>query len=106
VSLRPVTTLISVTDFRHLLLEIKNIRPDVCIRYRMLGEMWVINFLSVFYVTDKTVVLNDEVNRKMIAITDLSNIMQFEIDKPFNGFQPYFHYEVQPLLDHVDFHKS
>jgi hypothetical protein len=106
VSQHSVATLISVSGFRHLLLEIKNNRPDVCVRYRLLGEMWVTNFLSVFYVNEKAVVLNDEISHRMVAITDVSNIMQFEIDKPFNGFQPYFHYEVQPLLDHVDYRKS
>jgi hypothetical protein len=67
----------------------------------MLGEMWGTNFMSVFHVTDTGILLNDEINHRLIAINDLSNI-----DKPFNGFQPYFHYEVQPLLDFASVTKS
>lgn len=93
-------TLISVVDFQRLLTDLKERRPDISIRYRLLGEMWTDHFMSVFYITTKGVLLNDDVTHKLIAISDLSNIMQFEIDNPFQGYQPYFHYEVQPLLDY------
>lgn len=94
-----VRTLISVIELKNLLTQLHVSRPDICVRYRMLGEMWGVNFMSVFHITDTALLLNDEVNHRLVAINDLSNIMQFEIDKPFNGFQPYFHYEVQPLLN-------
>lgn len=97
-----VRSLISVAELKGLLTLLRETRPDICIRYRILGEMWVVNFVSVFHVTDRGLLLNDENNRRLIAINDLSNIMQFEIDKPFNGFQPYYHYEVQPMLDFVN----
>jgi hypothetical protein len=98
--MQTVHPLISVIDLRHLLIQLREQRPDICIRYRMLGEMWVSNFLSVVDITEKNLLLNDEVGHRLIVVNDLSAIMQFEIDKPFNGFQPYFHYEVQPLFNH------
>ncbi len=94
-----VRSLVSVIELKRLLVHLHGSRPDICIRYRMLGEMWGMNFMSVFHVTENGVLLTDDVNHRMIAINDLSGIMQFEIDKPFNGYQPYFHYEVQPLLN-------
>lgn len=92
--------LISVIDLRRLLTDLHEKRQDVCIRYRMLGELWMPNFMSVFHVSEKGVMLIDEVNHMHISIIDLANVMQFEIDQPFQGFHPYFHYEVQPLLDY------
>jgi hypothetical protein len=90
--------LISVEDFQTLLNDLKLMRPDICIRYRMLGELWSSNFVSVISVIDKAVLLRDETRNALISITDISSIMQFEIDKPFIGYQPYFHYEVKPFI--------
>ncbi|HYG03854.1 MAG TPA: hypothetical protein VD927_15505 [Chryseosolibacter sp.] len=92
-------SLISVADFKNLLSELKEKRPDICIRYRVLGEMWAHNFMSILFVSRKGAVLKDEISNRLMSVSDLSNIMQFELDKPFQGFQPYFHYEIQPLLD-------
>ena len=94
-----VGNLISVVDFKRLLFDLKDRRPDICIRYRLLGEMWNLNFMTIFLITDKGVLFNEESKRRLITVTDLSSIMQFEIDKSFQGYQPYYHYEVQPLLD-------
>ena len=96
--MQTVRSLISVVDLQRLLMQLQQHRPDICIRYRILGEMWVSHFMSVVNISEKVLLLNDEVNHRLITIHDLSNIMQFEIDKPFSGFQPYFHYEEQPLL--------
>ncbi|MBT1703973.1 hypothetical protein [Chryseosolibacter indicus] len=93
-------TLISVIDFKRLLKDLREKRPDICIRYRLLGEMWVNHFVSVFYITENGVLLNDDITHRLISIGDLSHIMQFEIDEPFQGYQPYYHYEVHPLLDY------
>ena len=71
-------------------------RPDICIRFRLLGELWVIHFLRVMRVTEKGAVLFDEYSG-LVSVSDLNFIMQFEIDKPFQGFQPYYHYEVTPV---------
>ena len=92
-------SLISVSSFKKLLIELHDRRPDICVRVRLLGEMWVPNFLSIFHITEKGALFNDSPRNRMIHIGDLSNVMQFEIDRPFQGFQPFFHYEVQPLLD-------
>jgi hypothetical protein len=93
-------SLISVVDLKRLLSDLKERRPDICVRYRLLGEMWMANFMSIVHLTRSGVLLHDEVNQKLVSIHDISNIMQFELDGPFNGYQPFFHYEVQPLLDY------
>jgi hypothetical protein len=87
---------VAVLELRRLLIELKEHRPDICIRYRLIGQMWAQNFLRVVNITSNGVLLNDETLNKLITISDLSQIMQFELDKPFQAFQPYFHYTVLP----------
>ena len=91
--------LMSVLELKRLLVDLQDKRPDICVRYRLLGEMWVVNAMRVIKVTDKGVMLNDEQNNHLVNVPDLSSIMQFEIDAPFQGFQPHFHYDVRPLND-------
>lgn len=90
---------VSVVELRRLLVELKEHRPDICIRYRMLGQMWAQNFLRVVLVTARGVLLNDETENKLKTIPDLSQIIQFELDKPFQSYRPYFHYEIIPSTE-------
>jgi hypothetical protein len=89
-------TLISVLELRRLMIDLSENRPDICIRFRLLGELWNVHFMRVMRITEKGAVLFDETNA-LVSISDLNFVMQFEIDKPFQGFQPYYHYEVTPV---------
>src|SRR5687768_7323207 len=93
------TSLIAVQDLRKLLVSLKEERPDICFRYRLLGEMWVVNDMRILGVTEKGAILRDETTNKIINLPSLSLVMQFEIDAPFLGFQPHYHYHVQSLAD-------
>lgn len=88
-------TLISALELKRLMVDLKEKRPDICIRFRVLGEMWNSNFMRVGHVNDKGVLLFDEGNN-LVSLSDLNFVMQFEIEKPFQSFQPYYHYEVTP----------
>jgi hypothetical protein len=94
--LRETPGVISTVQLKRLMVELKEKRPDICIRFRMLGEMWAQNFMRVLQITDKGIVLNDEVLNKLIYITNLTNVMQCELDNRFQNFQPFYHYEVVP----------
>jgi hypothetical protein len=85
---------VSVLEVRRLLVELKEHRADICIRYRLIGQMWATNFLRVIQVTDEGVILDDESSNTMVTIAELAQMMQFEIDKPFQAYKPYFHYDV------------
>ncbi|MEX2234690.1 MAG: hypothetical protein WD824_21175 [Cyclobacteriaceae bacterium] len=91
-------TLISVLELRRLMVDLSEKRPDICIRFRLLGELWNNHFMRVKRISDKGAVLFDEANN-LVSVSDLNFVMQFEIDKPFQGFQPYYHYEVTPVFD-------
>ena len=94
-----LTKKVAVLELRRLLVELKEHRPDICVRYRMIGQMWAQNFLRVVHVTDEGVLLNDETSNKLITIPNLSQVIQFELDKAFQLYQPYFHYEVAPSVE-------
>ena len=85
-------------ELKRLLVDLSEKRPDICVRFRLLGELWGNNFLRVTRVHEKGAVLLDD-SLGLVSISDLNFVMQFEIDKPFQGFQPYFHYEVTPVFD-------
>ena len=99
--MRKDNTEISVTELKRLLVELRDNRPDICVRYRLVGEMWKQNFLRVILVSERGAVLNDEKANTTFIIPDLSNIMQFELDCRFQGFQPYYHYGLSPLLKEI-----
>ena len=90
--------LISTLELKRLLFDLKDKRPDVCIRFRLLGEMWAENFMRVIMVTEKGAIFNDESINEFVNVSDIANIMQFEIDNRFQNFQPHYHYEVKPVV--------
>lgn len=91
-------TLISVLELRRLMVDLVEKRPDICIRFRLLRELWNVYFLQILRVTGKGALFFDE-NNNLVSISDLNFVMQFEIDRRFQGFQPYYHYEVTPVFE-------
>ncbi|HEX8041458.1 MAG TPA: hypothetical protein VF490_20060 [Chryseosolibacter sp.] len=85
-------------ELKRLLHELKDLRPDIFFRYRLMGEMWQPNYLRVLQLTDKGAVLVDETSRKVVLISDLSNVMQFEVDQSFRQYDAHTHYTVEPTL--------
>jgi hypothetical protein len=88
------STGINVLELKRLLFALKDSNSGICIRFRLLGEMWQINHSKILQVTEKGVALVDDTTNKLIFIQDLTVIMQFEIDKTFQNYQPHFHYTV------------
>jgi hypothetical protein len=91
------TKAISVIELKRLLVDLKDKRPDIGVRFRIVGDLWDKNFASIVLVTDRGVILNDESNDRICTIPDLKNVIQFEIDGPFQNFQPFNHYDVSPF---------
>ena len=91
--------MISVVELRRLLVELKEKRPDIGVRFRLLGELWDTGFSTIVLVMERGVILSDEAHNQVCTIPDLHNVIQFEIDGPFRNFQPYNHYHVTPFKD-------
>jgi hypothetical protein len=85
---------ISIDEFKGLLKELHNKQQGICIRYRLLGEIWTANFTRMLYVTEKGAILNNEKNNQVIFIDDLKTVMQFELDTPFQNFEPRVQYKI------------
>jgi hypothetical protein len=90
---------ISVIELKRLLIELKEKKPGVCVRFRLLGELWGKSFMTIATVSDRGVVLKDEATNNFSAISNLSDVVQFEIDEPFQGYKPYNHYDVNPSIE-------
>ena len=87
---------ITLPEFKRLLHELKDNGTHICIRLRMLGQMWQNQFLRVFVVTDNGAVLMDQNTNKIEIVTSLSDIVQFELDTRYQTFHPFNHYKVDP----------
>src|SRR5688500_13234024 len=86
----------NVAQLRALLTTIVDHKLKICVRFRMVGEMWQPSFMRVLKLTEEGVLLNDETKNKLITIRDLKQVMQFELDSQFQYYQPHSHYEVSP----------
>jgi hypothetical protein len=56
--------------------------------------MWQPNFMRVLKLSEEGSLLNDEFRNKIISITDLCTIIQFEFDAPVMKLEPHFHFEL------------
>ena len=89
------TTDVDVLQLKQLLISIKQYRPDICVRFRLIGELWQVSFMRVLDVTEEGVGLLDESRSKLIFIQNINNVMQFEIDAQFQNYLPHNHYDVK-----------
>jgi len=90
---------ISVVELKRLLTDLKEKKPGVCLRFRLLGELWAKSFMTIASLSDKGVVLKDDSTNSFVAVSNLVDIIQFEIDEPFQGYKPYNHYDVYPSAE-------
>lgn len=92
--MRENNTLISFSEFKRLVAELIEKRPDISFRFRRMGDLWYHNFVKLRTIQSKELTLFDEVADKEIVFSDLSSIIQFELDTAFQSFEPFVHYEV------------
>jgi hypothetical protein len=88
---------ISSSELKRLLYELKSYGADTCFRFRLIGEMWYPNFTKIVLISNNRVLVFDEIINNNFLISDLAKIVQFELDKRFQLYQPHFHYEVHPV---------
>jgi hypothetical protein len=89
---------IQVLELRRLLYELKDQRPDICVRFRLLAEMWYPSFARVIKLTEEGVVLFNEHDNQAVAIKDLREIIQFELDARYQNYHPHNHYRMQSTM--------
>ena len=84
---------ITALELKRILIDICEHHVDVCVRFRLVGQMWYDQFVRVVTVVEDRILLNDEVRQKLVTV-DLKNIVQFEIDGKFREFEPNTHYDI------------
>jgi hypothetical protein len=90
---RPTTY--SFLQLRQILIDILEHAPNVCVRFRLTGELWQTHMVKIVSVTEDRILVRDESISKLISIP-IHRIIQFELDNKFKVLQPHFHYEVAP----------
>lgn len=91
-----IAGVVTTTQLKALLTELAGEPSGVCIRTRLIGEMWHPNFMHVLMITKTgVIILNDDVLRKAVTILRVDDIIQFEIDRKFQIYEPHFHYDVR-----------
>lgn len=88
-------TKLSNVALKQYLIDIKEHGPNVCVRFRLIGEMWQQHHVRVVAVTENRVLINDEFTNKLISI-DMNHVVQFEVDNKYKTLQPNFHYDIVP----------
>jgi hypothetical protein len=88
--------IVSTLELRRLFFSLRDQRPDICIRLRLLGKMWTDEFVKIKVVTEQGALFEDEKNDQLIHVSDMLNIIQFELNKPYGDLLPNYHYEVIP----------
>jgi hypothetical protein len=81
-------------DLRRLLHHIQNPRLHICIRFRLIGQLWQPHFMRVVLVIDEGVTLEDEKEGKLFIINNLNDVMQFELDQSLFQYEPHYHYDL------------
>jgi hypothetical protein len=89
--------IVTVTELRNMLYRLQDKSPDTCIRFRLIGKMWNDSFMNVRDVTDLGIAfVNRDASNQQISISNLANVIQFELENSFENYRAHFHYSVQP----------
>lgn len=97
---------IPVLELRRLLYQLNDLRPDILVRFRLIGEMWQPSFLQIVKLSEHGVILRSVADNKLHAIKDLNYVMQFEIDSSFQVYQPHYHYPITPFTHNESYATS
>jgi len=83
-------------ELKRLLYDIRDRKPNVCVRFRRIGQMWERDFMQVVDMSERGAVFYNQEIEEFVYVGDLVDIMQFELDVRYYNYEPHFHYEVLP----------
>jgi hypothetical protein len=89
---------IGIIEFKRLLIDLAEKRPDISIRYRQIGHLWNNGFYALKKVLEEDVIFV-EPERQMEIRVPIKNIMQIELDGSFQTYRPNFHYTITLSVD-------
>jgi hypothetical protein len=86
---------VSIPELHQLLRSIIDLRPNVGLRFRLLGELWQTGFVRVVHLEENAATFYDERSDRNLLVSDIKLFMQFELDSQFQQFEPHFHYSIE-----------
>jgi hypothetical protein len=88
---------IELHQFRSLLLDLESDRKDISIRLELNGELWTEKFSNVLVFSRQELILSHLPTRSIQYVKDVNLVTAFEIDQPYNTYEAYKHYQVNPV---------
>jgi hypothetical protein len=85
---------LDIVELRRLLVDLCEKRPDILVRYRLIGHMWLPNFVTVTQVTEEEVIFSDA-KGLITKRVHLQDLMQIELEGSFQMYRPYTHYTIR-----------
>jgi hypothetical protein len=89
--------MVTTAELKSLIFRVKSFRDDVSIRFRLQGHLWMPNFLEVVITKQAEAIFRDRSTGELIYVKDINEVMQFELDTAFEGYEPHNHYDVDAL---------
>src|SRR5207253_2509858 len=83
VEYNPVTT----NELHSLLFRINHFGNDVSFRFRLQGQMWMPDFMEVVNARHTETIFRNRSTGKLICVRDINEVMQFELDTAFEGYE-------------------
>jgi tRNA nucleotidyltransferase (CCA-adding enzyme) len=88
--------IVTTAELQRLLNSLRK-NSNTRIRFRLLGKMWDESFVTVRDTLDIGAVFEHPASsNELIGISDLRNIIQFELENSFEHYAAHFHYLVRP----------
>lgn len=89
-----VIHVVSRIELKRLLISIFRYSATVGFRYRLIDDVWRPDFMRVSQLTERGVILEADHGSRLLFISNLSAIAQFELNNSCRQFIPYLHYNV------------
>lgn len=84
---------ITALEFKRIIYELWEHSRDTRIRLRVVGQMWMKNYARIVHVTATNGILIQE--KDQMKYISLNDVIEFEVESPFQYLQPNNHYEVK-----------
>jgi hypothetical protein len=85
---------LDIVELKRLLINLCEKRPDILVRYRLIGQMWQTNFVTIKQVIDDEVIFSDA-KGLITKRVHLHDLMQIELEGSFQMYRPYTHYSIR-----------
>jgi hypothetical protein len=82
-----------IEEFRNLLMQMSDRHREVLLRFRLSGQSWIAHFVHV-HDANKGAIFHDQEENEFIYVTDLSEISEFQLNKPVGKYKANFPYRV------------